>query len=455
MQFFRLTCALSFFLSIILLNGCAAITHQIQHSVNTTGREYSALQPANPVLDRPQFIDLTKYKSPPHSHGLSIAVAASGGGYRAANLVLGVMLGLEKIQNKQSTHNLLQDVNYYSTVSGGGFGVGYYINQLHRYWLTTDSHNSVFSLQKNVHAMLSNDEKQLTAPNPLRADLSDLLFFGENRGQLIEQRLNQSLLATDQGGLRLGDVFVPKGLSQKAHLPIWVTNATIYQNMAIFPFAPGILSRYQITNYFHNQTLTAMSGDIDDVCYGCDVPVAVGLTASASVPFAIPPTTLVSQGCKNGEECYLHLYDGGLADNLGIYTALNLLLQDNSDTKVLIIVDAYTGEVAPFSAILSPPDSVPLLWRILTTVTDASHENLQSNIYFVAHDLLCRKGAKQVLVIHLSLQDFPEAQKITTGLDLDLASQKLLISVGEKLVASHPELKKLLNTKSKLTKTNC
>ncbi|MDX1901054.1 MAG: patatin-like phospholipase family protein [Gammaproteobacteria bacterium] len=438
-----------------LLVSCKAITNQLQHSANLATREAAAVPPSNPDLEGPQMVELDRYHAPPHQKNLAIAVAASGGGYRAANLLIGVLLGLEKIKDG-SGHNLLQAVNYYSTVSGGGFGVGYYITQMRNYSLRHPNSLAAFSLNQSVSSMLAQDSLGMIQPNPLRADLSDLLFFGADRGQVLEEKFNKTLLATPRGGLKLGDIFIPIDQPRKAQLPLWVTNSTIYQNAAIFPFTPDVLARYQVINYFHNQTMTAVSGDIQDENYASEVPVAVGLTASASVPVAITPTTLVSTACKGGGECYLQLYDGGLADNLGIYTALSLLLQDNSPIKVLIIVDAYTGEVSPFSDSLSPPENVPLVRRILTTVTDASHENLQTKIYTVGRDLLCQNGARRVLVVRFNLRDFPEAQKVNTNLNLlDLKTQRFLIAVGEKLVQDHPELIKIFTHPESLKNDRC
>ena len=60
---------------------------------------------------------------------MAVAVAISGGGYRAANFGLGVLLALEKLP-MPSGQNVLSEVDYFSTVSGGGFPVGAYIASL-------------------------------------------------------------------------------------------------------------------------------------------------------------------------------------------------------------------------------------------------------------------------------------------------------------------------------------
>ncbi len=427
--------------SLILLTACTTISRRLQAAANTATTNYPAAEALDPTLEKPQFIDLNSYPQPQKPRAVSIAIAASGGGYRAANLVLGVLMGLEKISLADKKHNLLQKVDYFSTVSGGGFGAGYYLTQLYNYHKVHPG--ALFSLNNTVNHMLAQDkgvENDIDA-NPLRADLTGLLFFGKDRSLKIEQRLNQTLLVTPQGGLRLGDIFAYPAGGQ--HLPYWVANATIYQNAEIFPFTPDILARYRVVRYFSHMQQVNITTPFTHPCYGCDMPAAVGLTASASVPLAMLPTTLVSRGCY-GRDCYLQLYDGGIGDNLGIFTALSLLVQDHSKTKVLIIIDAYKGMVEPYSSQFAPPDSVPLMLRIASAITDASHANMRSHVGFVTRDVLCSKGADRVLVVYLDLNDFPAAQHVGTQLNMTLAHQKLLIKTGEALVKMHPELKRIM-----------
>ena len=153
------------------------------------------------------------------------------------------------------------------------------------------------------------------------------------------------------------------------------------------------------------------------------------------MPFAIPATTLVTNGCQN--ECYLQLLDGGLADNLGVYTALGFLLQDKSKIKVLVVVDAYKGGVQPYSEFMTPPETIPLLWRIVTASTDCNHEHIASNLDYIAHNVLCRSGASNVIVAYLDIENYPAAQRIGTQLSLSLQNQELLLDIGQELVAQN------------------
>jgi hypothetical protein len=67
-------------------------------------------------------VDLAEYRSvqerAAQDSDIVIVVAISGGGQRAGNFGTGVLLGLEEI--KAGPGDLLDEVDYFSTVSGGG-----------------------------------------------------------------------------------------------------------------------------------------------------------------------------------------------------------------------------------------------------------------------------------------------------------------------------------------------
>ncbi|MDX2165276.1 MAG: patatin-like phospholipase family protein [Gammaproteobacteria bacterium] len=427
----------------ILLSGCTAISEQaselLTSHLQTINSEsgYPSSPTSQPSLaTSPPSVDLTYYKSvhtrPFQQPNIAIAVAASGGGYRAANLTAGVLMGLEQITNPHLQGNLLQSVDYFSTVSGGGFGVGYYIASLEDFNETHDV-DGPFAPQFSF----TNTMNSLPDVNPLDKDYSAHLFFGADRGQLIEESWANSILKTTHGTLTLGDIFVPRTSTTQPRLPYWVTNSTIYQNAALFPFTPDVLAKYGINTYrYNNQTNTIQNYNA--------IPVAVGLAASASFPFALTPTTLGSSDCVGQSECYLHLIDGGIADNLGVYTALNLLRQDPAKTKILIIIDAYAGHSQPFSEEEEAPEGTTLFWRILGMGTDAFHQIVKPNIRNLARAELCRGNTQNVLVIYLDLGNYAKAKAITTSLFITQEQQKLLLNVGQSLVHDNPQFNQLL-----------
>ncbi len=435
-----------FFNIVLLLSGCAVIAQPIKEKAAATiaqdidsaatGVSYPVAGAVNPDLENnPPHVDLSQYQSvqsiigrPRQRPDIAIAVAASGGGYRAANLTAGVLMGLEQTTDPHLKGNLLEEVDYFSTVSGGGLGVGYYLASLYNY--LQEYGNSPF----NPEFSFSNTIQSLPVINPLDQDYSKEIFSSQNGGEKIEDKINDAILKTNNAGtLLLGNIFIPRSGSPAAvKLPYWVTNATIYQNAALFPFTPDVLQKYAVRSYSYHEATHAINNG------GYDVPAAVGMTASASYPFAVPPVTLTSVGCQENP-CYLHLLDGGLADNLGVYTALNLLSQDTSKIKILIVIDAYKAALEPYSKQLLPPSNSTIFWRILTMSADAERQNIKQNVNVLAKDMLCRQNATNVLVIYLDLAKYPQARNVSTSFTITPAQQKILLQAGEDLVLKNKQ----------------
>lgn len=422
------------------LVSCTALVRTAQHYNTVPFEAYPAAPAANASLaTNPPGINLSLYKSVhtrmAQSGDIAIALASSGGGYRAANLTLGVLAGLEKLHTHANS-NLLKSVDYYSSVSGSGLAIGYYLDQYYNYQI---EHNSQeFSLNNKIER-LEKDPK-----NPLIYDLSRYLFFGKNRNVKLEAHFNRSIFNTAKGELTLGDIFIPKDSDRKVLLPYWAANATIYQNVAIFPFTPDVIDYYKVKGFYHNKNYT-------DLTNSYNFPVSIGVTASSSVPFITPPTTLTSSGCGD-TSCYLHLMDGGISDNLAIYTALNFLQQDDSKTKVLIVVDASKTPTQPYSVDEENPNAISTVERLLGALCDVNRQHLKPNISVITQKLLHNNHTQKVIVVYLDIDKYPDAQNITTNLALTPQEQDLLIKTGEELVATNPQLQALARQMSNLDK---
>lgn len=426
------------------LASCASVSRQLEAAANSTNDSYLPADPKDPTLEQTPVMDLSRYKSVQTRRGqrsdIAFAFAASGGGYRAANLTVGALLGLESLRTPAIQGNMLQEIDYFSSVSGGGFGVGYYLTQLHAYIQNHPADG--FSFKETIVTLLQ--EKSLEA-NPLRKDYTDQLFFGDKRGLELEAKFNEALFKIKNNSLTLGDIYISRSSKKSVELPYWAANAVIYQNATIFPFSPDMLARYRVVEYDHNNAHYVLRDDFNQPGYATSFPVAVGVTASATVPFAIPATTLTTKGCRGNSPCYLQLLDGGLSDNLGLYTALQFLLEDEAPIKFLMIVDAYKGNVQPYSKSKKPPEGVALLGRVLTVGTDSDRARAKTNVDYVARNLLCAHGARNVIVIYLDLANYPEAKQIGTELSMSLENQKLLIQIGKELIHDNKTLQKFMS----------
>jgi hypothetical protein len=313
----------------------------------------------------PCGVDLRAYRSVQERAGqdsdLVIAVAISGGGHRAGNFATGALIGLEELP--WADRDLLDEVDYFSTVSGGGFAAASYLasrleheqtmpDERYRFAAAVDAHCDPHGPRDRCRrfALIRGYEGVFAWLRHPR-----IIFGPVNAGDLLERDLDTrvlSLWTTDTGtsrrrSLTLRDVFVPRDSARRPTLPYWVANAAVYRNGAIFPFTPDVLERYRVSRYRHRLERDTLRDPFD-------MPLAVGVKASVSVPGLIPLTTLESDSGRRFR--YLRLLDGGVADNLGVLTAADLLCQDSvrapqdARRRLMLIVDAYPEDGMPYDA---------------------------------------------------------------------------------------------------------
>jgi hypothetical protein len=374
---------------------------------------------------------------------LALAAAISGGGHRAANFAAGVLLELEQLTTQDSAGgNLLSEIDYFSTVSGGGFAAAAYISSLHDY-IKFNGTKHGYSFAKVLRYPTAGyppvtcpckkppPAEQITDPcirrhlqgfySGVGGDLwRDVLSWAtigilerpghfektlddDVLGQYWRKKKLASLPEDVSGGasLTLGDVFVDRREHEtRVQLPYWVANATVYENGAIFPFTPDHLKLYRVCGYRHR--LTKYSYVEDEQEYDefiRRVPLAVGMTASANFPVATVPTILTSDMDANNP--FLHLLDGGVAENLGVITALRLLRNEpcrEITTRGLIVIDAYQGTFVPFSRIKQPPPIGDAAMR----VTDISLDSWRGRYREIVRNLCANIN---VAVVFLSFDD--------------------------------------------------
>ncbi len=418
-----------------------------------TGCQVTRFEPSNihPYKDKPYQevgVDLSGYKSVQTRTGqdpnIALAVAISGGGHRAANFGAGVMLGLENLSSGQRK-NALKEVDYFSTVSGGGYAVSTYISSLHDYlyfcdtpegYSYTQALDSGFPAEKCPCSECPDEHRRYDPC--LRRHLQGFYdnFFGDflkdlfalltldlfEKGghyettigkELLGQQFRQLKLASDpnlaqDSDLTLGDIFIRKDdCTRTIKLPFWIPNATAYENGAMFIFTPDHLMLYEICGYRHFYEDYLFDKSKQNYNEFIDtIPLSVGVTASANFPVATYPTTLMSRMDPNNP--YLHLFDGGLSDNLAVITAVRTLTEENSPyvhNKVLIVADAYKGKIAPFSSIAHPPAAGKTAVRAMDISLDSWRGRYREVI-----EIMCRQ--KKISVVFLTFEDLSDIESL-------------------------------------------
>lgn len=373
----------------------------------------------------PPVFSLANFKSPesrpaPQLKQTAVVLAISGGGHRAANFGIGVLRGLEKIQCSGAEHNALQEVDYLSTASGGGIAAAIYLTTLKSH---LQQHGDYTGYRfANASEAFEPNARRDHKTNIIRA-IFDTRFLGnKDRGDALERDFSEMLLTTENGSeLTLRDIFIPVDSTESPVLPIFIPNSTVFQTGEIFPYYPDTLRAYGLTEYTHK--LHKKTIEQDDFL---SAPVSLGLKASATFPAGLPATTLrsnIGQGNK-----FVHLFDGGLADNLGITTALQILGGAAEPNKVLITVDASREGRDPFSSEEGSPNIPQVLERTMSITVDANRNRAKWTADQVAKSM----NAKSV---YLSFDDIenPELSqhvRVPTNFGMKDTVQAELIKAG-------------------------
>lgn len=297
-----------------------------------------ASYPTNPPLQ--QVDPATGYrlqnhtKRPGTNDSVFAILAFSGGGTRAAAFSYGVLKELSKVTlpHKGAGHNLADEVDLITAVSGGSFTAAYFGLFGNRIFEDFEQR----FLRRNVQGELTT----AVLFNPVNWFRMASPYFG--RSDLATELYDETIF--DQH--TFADLIAGDG-------PFIVINAT----------EMSLGTRFQFDqNYFDT-----ICGDLSSL------PVARAVTASSAVPLLFSPVTLTNRAGRCGwrepswmhdaleakertshlynlssnllalenrrERPYLHLLDGGLADNLGLRAMLDGVLRFEGITKALEALD--------------------------------------------------------------------------------------------------------------------
>lgn len=340
MIFKRLSTA--FFFLVLMNEGIAQNKINLFSEINYNSIPEVALNEYKSVQDRDN-----RFQNP----NIALGVGISGGGSRAQFFSMGVLLGLEDIQEDNSNRNFLNEVDYFSTVSGGCYSAGYYLTILKNklqydnctfnefYFSKADAFKSDVNKSANIFSLLNNsrNEKGEKISMAQRLDLEVLQYDSTNPE-------NQNKFKTQ---MLLSDFFIPKDSKLNPQLPIMVANGTAYNNGERFPFMPHIIRALKINSSLAPNK-ASLSLDENHINNGYDFPLTYAITASSAFPGVLPKTKF---GIKNQDKI-LCVIDGGASDNMGYETLIELLHNDSKvkdkNKKALFIDCLGQGKKAPY-----------------------------------------------------------------------------------------------------------
>ncbi|MBB1465445.1 patatin-like phospholipase family protein [Vibrio sp. SG41-7] len=377
----------------------------------------------------------------------TVVVAMSGGGTRAAALSYGVLKGLKETQINldNSDDTLLEEVDIMSAVSGGSFTAAYYglygdkiFTDFEKDFLYNDVGSDLFWRILNPRRWFSSSGRT-----------EETMAYYQN------QLFNNATFAD----------FDP------LNSPLVIINAT--------DLSQGV--RFSFTQEYFN----LLCADISSY------PIASAVTASSAVPIMFNPVVLENHsGCGNqalfnlnsqdetnhftvslieglnnysnkNDKKYVHLVDGGLADNLGllaIYDIMNLsdkryVNRIRSKVKPHLIAISIDASASPTSS-MDHSTKEPSLSETIGFMTDVQVHRLNevSKALYLSElkKLETKRNVTTYFVnINLNNTDDPEFKKylnnIPTDLELEAEQVDILIAEGVKQLKNHPEIARFLN----------
>lgn len=418
-----------------LLGACSTEHYQLNQRQEQPRNETSAYAMRN-------------IKQAGNSDSLFVVMSVSGGGYRAAAMGYGVLAAMREanIEWEGQEKPLLDELDVITGVSGGSLLVGYYM----AHGRDTFQRFETEVLEQDLQSALLS---RTLSPRGLWRQTSHR--FG--RSDILQELLDETIFH----GRTFGSI--------ERHRPMGIINATDLEYGERFEFTQD---------------------QFDHLCSNLDaLPISRAVAASMTVPLVLSPITLWNyrKDCPTTTNPlqlkshtafskYIHLVDGGLSDNTGIQTPLELISVRGGPIqsaraaglsgirkRVFIAVNAqgkakYDEDTKPdtptllrqASAIINVPidrysaASIELLkqevvrWR--AELQQASDEQLGDTI---ARDT-------DYFVIEVSLISPPPAlntsklAEIPTTLKLEAESAKALQTYAREALLAHPEWQRLM-----------
>jgi NTE family protein len=414
-------------------------------------------------------------RQPGRGGEVMVLLAFSGGGTRAAAFSYGVLKELHatEVSHSGQTYRLSDEVDAISGVSGGSFTAAY------------------FGLFKD---RIFEDYERVFLRRDVQGELTRQVMFNPvNWGRLLSPTFTRADLATQLYDETIFD-HATFGDLQTSGGPFVVINAT----------EMTLGTRFQFTQNYFNPICSDLS----------DFPVARAVTASSAVPILFSPVTLTNRAGECGwqqpdwvskalaqpertsriynlaaninaledreKRPYLHLFDGGLADNLGLRAMLDGVLRydgitpalqamgmENTRKVVVILVNAETAldvdssqrlQTPTFAASVNAATSVPLSRYSFETVAlmKSRLENWERQSYEAecgsaarASDSDCKGVDFHFVEVNFSEHPDPAERdylkRLPTSFVLTGEAVDRLIDAGGLILRNNPEYQRLLS----------
>ncbi len=337
-----------------------------------------------------------------------LAISVSGGGSRAAVWSSSVLSEIYRQVKLPDGRSILDEVDYISSVSGGSLSSAYYcMNKPTGDTTDTESFDTFFDTYTND--MRKNIEKEIVSIyKPWQ--WHRIFLRATDKGVILQKVIDDSFFNKSN----FNDLY---NRQRKGQCPTLIINGTVMDTGSKFLFTTLIRSNFTFetlsrTGSFEDTGIVrsnillkrkdqgvTFTGDIGLSI--CEMRISKAVMASAGVPFLFGPVILKGKrGTTPKRSVYFHINDGGVADNLGLETVIQLMLQLFSEQGkkyrggLVIIIDAAhpidpedsTGSIKGFTSMGTLSRSLDIFdyrhkyfafYNILLIQQDPAFENIR------------------------------------------------------------------------------
>lgn len=290
------------------------------------------------------------------------ALAISGGGSISAAFSYGVLREIaewDDVEVGGTPISLISQIDYISTASGGGITGAILAGTFWEKEIIDSLNQTPFSpanFNQKVQARFDSEDYKATFSERYLAT-KDLIFMdGQGRLERFRKRLPIGVFGLNyqkdncEAAITFHDMFarqtsagaegtrdfttIQTYAQAQTYAPVWIPNATSFADGTRVPLTSAVMQRLRVTGVA-NQSLPCQSKSF------ADWPMSEALSASMSFP-GIGPYRLKS------ELGILDLVDGGLSDNLGVLTALDVVQSDMESSPqddrhgLIVVIDSST-----------------------------------------------------------------------------------------------------------------
>jgi NTE family protein len=334
--------------------------------------------PENQPLDDPSAAlsyDFSRFDQSPNADETFVVLAFSGGGTRAAGLSYGVLKELKNTKLPGTDRTVLEEVDIISTVSGGSFTGAYYALFGDQIFADFETKFLKRNIQGELAGKVINPYNWFRLASPyfsridLAAELYDQTVFESASFDVLTRKATRPFLIINATNLYQGARFEFTD-SQFRYLGSDIGSYPVSRAVAASSAFPFLLSPISLVNYANSPAYELSDKEedaLDD--YGNNKRTYYGVYNNYI--YAEP------EGHENHP--FMHLMDGGLADNIGLRAIYDLFVRkevrfkiNNGNIKrfLAIVVNSKADNPADIDKNESPPGLMTVGFKTATLSLD-------------------------------------------------------------------------------------